>query len=145
MNKASGNKSTYRGLGSIDFQATARSVLVVGRIKDDSTLRIIAHDKSSLAPEGQSVAFRMDKENGFTWEGAYDISVEELLSGLSKGRKTKDAKAFLSEILSEGQVSSNEIIEEAESRGIKSKTLWNAKKELNIDSIKIGNQWYWTL
>ena len=50
MNKASGSKSTYRGLGSIDFQATARSVLVVGRIKDDTTLRVIAHDKSSLAP-----------------------------------------------------------------------------------------------
>lgn len=30
MNKASGSKSTYRELGSIDFQATARSVLVVG-------------------------------------------------------------------------------------------------------------------
>ncbi len=145
MNKASGNKSTYRGLGSIDFQATARSVLVVGRIKDDATLRIIAHDKSSLAPEGRSVAFRMDKDNGFTWEGAYDISVEELLSGVNKGQKTKDAKAFLAEILAEGQVSANEIIEEAESRGIKNKTLWNAKKELNIDSVKIGNQWYWIL
>lgn len=35
MNKASGSKSTYRGLGSIDFQATARSVLIVGRVKDD--------------------------------------------------------------------------------------------------------------
>ena len=28
-----------------DFQATARSVLVVGRIKDDTTLRVIAHAK----------------------------------------------------------------------------------------------------
>ena len=44
MNKASGSKSTYRGLGSIDFQATARSVLIVGRIKDDPTCRVIAHD-----------------------------------------------------------------------------------------------------
>lgn len=41
MNKASGSKSTYRGLGLIDFQATARSALMVGRIKDDSTLRVI--------------------------------------------------------------------------------------------------------
>lgn len=73
MNKASGSKSTYRGLGSIDFQATARSVLVVGRVKDDPTLRVMAHDKSSLAPEGTSVAFRLDKENGFRWEGACDM------------------------------------------------------------------------
>ena len=33
LNKAQGNKSNYRGLGSIDFQATARSVLIVGRLK----------------------------------------------------------------------------------------------------------------
>ena len=145
MNKASGSKSTYRGLGSIDFQATARSVLVVGRIKDDTTLRVIAHDKSSLAPEGTSIAFRMDKDNGFTWEGVYDITVEELLSGESRGQKTKDAKSFLAEILAEGQLSCNEITEAAKEKGIKKKTLWNAKKEMNIDSVKVGNQWYWTL
>ena len=142
---ASGSKSTYRGLGSIDFQATARSVLVVGRIKDDTTLRVIAHDKSSLAPEGTSIAFRMDKDNGFTWEGVYDITVEELLSGESRGQKTKDAKSFLAEILVEGQLSCNEITEAAKERGIKKKTLWNAKKEMNIDSVKVGNQWYWIL
>ncbi len=136
MNKASGSKSTYRGLGSIDFQATARSVLVVGRIKDDTTLRVIAHDKSSLAPEGTSIAFRMDKDNGFTWEGVYDITVEELLSGESRGQKTKDAKSFLAEILAEGQLSCNEITEAAKERGIKKKTLWNAKKEMNIDCMK---------
>lgn len=145
MNKASGSKSTYRGLGSIDFQATARSVLVVGRIKDDTTLRVIAHDKSSLAPEGTSIAFRMDKDNGFTWEGVYDITVEELLSGESRGQKTKDAKLFLAEILAEGKLSCKEITEAARERGIKKKTLWNAKKEMNIDSVKVGNQWYWTL
>ena len=33
MNKNSGSKSSYRGLGSIDFQAAARSVLIVGRVK----------------------------------------------------------------------------------------------------------------
>ncbi len=31
MNKNSNGKSSYRGLGSIDFQAAARSVLIVGR------------------------------------------------------------------------------------------------------------------
>lgn len=145
MNKASGSKSTYRGLGSIDFQATARSVLVVGRIKDDPELRVIAHDKSSLAPEGQSIAFRMDKDSGFSWEGAYDISVEELLSGDSRGQKTKDAKMFLTELLADGKLSCNDIMEAAKDKGIKKKTLWNAKKELSIDSVKVGSQWYWML
>lgn len=37
------------------------------------------------------------------------------------------------------------IAEEAEGRGIKGKTLWNAKRELEIDSVKRGKQWYWML
>ena len=51
MNKAQGLKAGYRGLGSIDFRAAARSVLVVGRLKDDPTVRVVAQDKNSLAPE----------------------------------------------------------------------------------------------
>lgn len=56
MNKMGGAKSAYRGLGSIDIRAAVRSVLVVGRVKDEPTLRIVAHDKSNLAPEGKSIA-----------------------------------------------------------------------------------------
>ena len=35
MNKASGNKAAYRGMGSIDFFAVARSVLLVGRVEGE--------------------------------------------------------------------------------------------------------------
>lgn len=35
MNKASGNKAAYRGMGSIDFFAVARSVLLVGRVEEN--------------------------------------------------------------------------------------------------------------
>lgn len=65
MNKNSNGKSSYRGLGSIDFQAAARSVLIVGRVKDEPEIRVICHVKSSLAPEGDAIAFRLDKEKGF--------------------------------------------------------------------------------
>ena len=43
-------------------------------------------DKSSLAPEGTSIAFRMDKEKGFTWEGVYDsLQIEgSFISGESQ-------------------------------------------------------------
>lgn len=145
MNKASGSKSTYRGLGSIDFQATARSVLVVGRVKNDPTLRVMAHDKSSLAPEGKSIAFRLDKENGFCWEGQCNLTVEELLSGDVKGQKLKSAKEFLAEILKDGAKKQKEIEAAAQEKGIRTKTLRNAKQELNVDSKKIGSQWYWFL
>lgn len=38
MNKASGNKAAYRGMGSIDFFAVARSVLLVGRVEGELVL-----------------------------------------------------------------------------------------------------------
>ena len=66
MNKAQGLKSGYRGLGSIDFRASARSVLLVGRLKSSDTLRVVAQDKNSLAPEGPSIAFELHPEHGFS-------------------------------------------------------------------------------
>ena len=145
MNKNSNGKSSYRGLGSIDFQAAARSVLIVGRIKDEPEIRVVCHVKSSLAPEGKSIAFRLDKDTGFKWIGEYDISADDLLSGDNRGQKIHEAKEFLKEILVSGSVAQTKVAEEAESRGIKKKTLWNAKKELEIESVKIGNQWFWML
>ena len=145
MNKNSNGKSSYRGLGSIDFQAAARSVLIVGRIKDEPEIRVLCHVKSSLAPEGKSIAFRLDKDTGFEWIGEYDISADDLLSGDNRGQKIHAAKEFLQEVLASGSVAQTKVAEEAESRGIKKKTLWNAKKELEIDSVKIGNQWFWML
>ena len=145
MNKNSNGKSSYRGLGSIDFQAAARSVLIVGRIKDEPEVRVVCHTKSSLAPEGKAIAFRLDKNNGFEWIGEYDISADELLNGEGKGQKTRKAKEFLLEILADGGMAQKKIEEEAEKMEIKKKTLRNAKMELGIDSVKRGNQWYWML
>ena len=144
MNKNSTGKSSYRGLGSIDFQA-ARSVLIVGRVKNEPETRVVCHVKSSLAPEGKSIAFRLDKENGFEWIGEYDISADDLLSGNNRGQKIKEAKEFLLDILADGAVEQNVIIKESESGGIKGKTLWNAKKALGIQSIKPGANWSWVL
>lgn len=39
LNKAVGANSAYRGLGSMDFRAAARSVLLVGRMKKTNRSR----------------------------------------------------------------------------------------------------------
>jgi len=143
MNKASGSKSTYRGLGSIDFQATARSVLVVGRIKDNPTIRIMAHDKSSLAPEGKSMAFELNKENGFNWLGHYDISVDELLAGINHESKLKKAEILLEDILADGEKAQGEILQQANALDISKRVLDQAKKNLGVKSEKKKDKWYW--
>lgn len=95
LNKAQGNKSNYRGLGSIDFQATARSVLVVGRVKDKPEVRVAAHQKSSLAPEGKPIAFELSEANGFRWLGHYDISMRDR-SAEQKEVETEDTQKLFS-------------------------------------------------
>lgn len=130
---------------NVIYQTAARSVLIVGRIKEEPETRVVCHTKSSLAPEGKSIAFRLDKDNGFEWIGEYDISADELLNGDGKGQKSRKAKEFLLEILADGGMSQKKILEEAAKRGIKGKTLRNAKSELEVDSVKRGNQWYWVL
>ena len=50
LNKAAGMQSLQRGLGSIDIAAAVRSVMFIGKLKHDPTMRILTHEKSSLAP-----------------------------------------------------------------------------------------------
>ena len=139
MNKASGSKSTYRGLGSIDIQATARSVLLVARLRDKPNIRIMAHDKSSLAPAGDAIGFEMTEDNGMVCIGPYDITIDELLSGNEgRGKKKLDiAENFIKEYFGTNKViPSNEIMVEAAKRSIKRNTLLSAKKKLGITSDK---------
>ena len=139
MNKASGSKSTYRGLGSIDIQATARSVLLVARLRDKPNIRIMAHDKSSLAPAGDAIGFEMTEDNGMVCIGPYDITIDELLSGNEgRGKKKLDiAENFIKEYFGSNKViPSNEIMMEAAKRSIRRNTLLSAKKKLGITSDK---------
>ena len=145
MNKCSVGKSAYRGLGSIDFQAAARNVLIVGRIKDEPEIRVVCQTKSSLAPEAKAVAFRLSEKNGFEWVGEYDVSADDLLSGTVKGTKKQAAMDFLESLLSGGRMSQTEIMELAERRNIAEKTLRNAKETLGVKSKRENNQWYWSL
>ena len=145
LNKAQGNKSNYRGLGSIDFQAAARSVLIVGRLKDNPQVRVMVQDKSSLAPEGEAIAFELDKESGFSWLGHYDISVDDLLSGIPKEKKSEQAENLILEYLSKGKYPQKELVKKAQAIGISKRVLDEAKKALNVQSVKEGSQWYWQL
>jgi len=143
MNKMQGAKSSYRGLGSIDFQAAARSVLLVGRMRDEPTIRVVAHCKSSLAPEGKSIAFELNPETGFQWKGCCDVTAEELLSGTGTVQsKTMQMEDELKELLRDGPVSAEDILRRASELGISERTVKIAKQNLGITSVRQGNQWY---
>ncbi|MBR6408128.1 MAG: AAA family ATPase [Clostridia bacterium] len=145
LNKAQGAKNQYRGLGSIDFQAAARSVLVVGRVKDKPEIRVMAHEKSSLAPEGQPIAFELSADNGFKWLGHYDISIDDLLSGASREKKSDMAESLIRECLSDGRYPQQALMNKAKHMGISKRIVDEAKKRLNVQSVKDGSQWLWQM
>lgn len=145
LNKNQGAKAGYRGLGSIDFSAAARSVLLVGRVKDNPEIRVICHAKSSLAPEGESIAFELSKENGFRWMGHYDIDIEDLLCGIGKEKKSEMAENLLKEMLSKSGYTQQEIMAKAKNLGISERVIYAAKNSLGVKSVKQGTSWYWYL
>ena len=146
MNKAGGNKAAHRGMGSIDFFAVARSVLLVGRIEGEPDLRAVVQIKNNLAAFGHSKAFRLT-ETGFEWIGDYEITADEVLGGIApKVNKMEQAKKMLRELAETStSVQSSEIFDMAEDLNISKRTLENAKKELGIKARRIGNSWYWDL
>lgn len=146
MNKAAGNKAAYRGMGSIDFFAVARSVLLVGRIEGEANARAVVQIKNNLAAFGHAKAFELS-ESGFQWLGDYEITVDEVLGGIApKANKMELAKKILRELAeTHNAVQSNEVFELAEEHGISKRTMENAKKELGIKAKKINNAWYWEL
>ena len=150
LNKATGMSSAYRGLGSIDFRAAARSVLVVGRLRKNKNIRVIVHDKSSLAPEGKSLAFNLGNEDGFRWLDGYDeISAEDLLSGISSQQETKtmQAEEIIRTMLEDGaEIPGEDIVQAAARKRISRRTVNEAKKNIaGIVSRKVGTKWMWSI
>ena len=146
MNKAAGNKAAYRGMGSIDFFAVARSVLLVGRVEGQPDIRAVVQIKNNLAAFGHPKAFQLS-EDGFCWLGDYEITADEVLGGIApKGNKLEQAKQLLWELAeTSNMVSSTEIMELAKEEGISKRTMESAKRELQIPAKRINNTWYWDL
>jgi len=149
MNKMAGGqtKGMYRGLGSIDIAAAVRSILLVGRDKEHENTRVMAHLKSSLAPEGCPIAFELD-ENGFRWVGKYEMKIEELLYGISPDSEpTKEAQAItlIHEMLKDGEMPCANVYRRLEEYGIKRRTAENAKSKVGVLATKKGAAWVWRL
>jgi hypothetical protein len=143
-----GGRGMYRGLGSIDLAAAARSILVTGTTLAYPDIRVMGHLKSSYAEVGNSLGYIIDK-HGFKWTGEVDVSAADLLSTspTSEVRSAlEEAKEFLLTMLEDGEALAKDVRREASELGISSGTLMRARRHLGVKAKKVGGRGgYWVL
>jgi hypothetical protein len=151
LRKSAAERAVHRGLGSIDFSAAARSILLVAEDPQDPDRRIVAHLKSNLAASGESLAFKI-VHGRFVWDGTSPLRGEELLAveGRDYTQPPRESAAdFLLEALRDGPVAVQELKEEAEAAGLRWRTVERAKADLKVEATRRGfgpgSAWYWVM
>jgi hypothetical protein len=148
-----GGHALNAGIGSIDFTAAARSVLLVGRDPDDEQKRALVQTKNNLAPIGEAVGYKLEGGQ-FFWTGASDLTAGRILAAESdEGERTSitEAVEFLTTALSGGARDSKAVKDEARGVGISEATLRRAKARLKVQARKVGlpgshcQKWVWQL
>ena len=135
LNKASGSQSDYRTLGSVGIAAAVRSILFVEKVEKEKNqdIRVVYQQKDSLAKKENPVAFSLNEE-GLTWLGEYDISIEDLLAGntgTKKETKLEKAQKLILDLLNKRKVMCLEELEsELRAYGISARTGRDARKQL---------------
>jgi AAA domain len=145
--KAAQTKAIYRGLGSIDFTAACRSVLIVGFDPNDSDKRVVAHGKSDLAALGPSLAYTL-KGGRFAWAGRSSLSAEDLGGpppDADQRSAREEAREFLLQTLAEGPRPQVEVQAEAVKIHISLASLRRAKGDLGVRASKVSDHWEWSL
>ena len=149
LNKKEGANDLYRGLGSIDVTASARSVLQLELDPDDPEVRVIKHVKSSLARKGENVLFRILQGHGIEWLGSRKEQKpeesKEKLPPVRKETKQTAAAQFLRDILASGPALSSDIEEMSKEMDFGFKTVQLVKNNLGIKSFRRNGKWYWAL
>jgi RecA-family ATPase len=148
-----GGHALNAGIGSIDFTAAARSVLLVGRDPDEEQRRAVVQTKNNLAPHGEAIGYKLE-DSQFFWTGASDLTAERILAAASdEGERSTitEAEDFLRTALSSGGRDSKAIKDEAKQAGISEATLRRAKARLKVQAKKVGlpgshfQKWVWEL
>lgn len=149
LNKKESANDLYRGLGSIDVTAAARSVLQLDQNPYYPDIKVIRHVKSSLAAKGDNVMFRIIPGHGLEW--IHDCGADENSSEIKTEVKDLDISKqetvarLIKDALKEGPVSGAELLHMFINMGIGMKTVRNVKSMLGIQSVRKDNKWFWVM
>ena len=114
--------------------AAVRSLIFIGKVRKDPTTRVSIHEKSSLAPPGETMAFKLGDEEGFRRVGAYEISADELLDG-KEGKATETklerGRKLIRELLADKkEILIRELDEKAKEQGISGRTMRDVRSRM---------------
>lgn len=129
LTKDERTKPLYRGMGSIDITASARSVLLAGQDPRHPDRRAVIHIKSSLAKLGPSLGYEL-RETGLAWTGATDLTAAAVMAAQETPEQRSaldEAVEFLKTTLSDGPRLSKEVLKSAHKAGIAEPTLRRAQ------------------
>ena len=138
-----------RGMGSHAVLAVSRSAMFIDRDPDNEGRSILAVFKSNLAAtRPPSLTFSIVSENGtgkIEWLGRSDWTAEALCAATNGSEKAgsmrRAAQQFLEAALETGPRSSKEVTEEAKARGISTRTLERARREMKVKPVKTPDGW----
>ncbi|MBI3782619.1 MAG: AAA family ATPase [Deltaproteobacteria bacterium] len=150
LTKSRSDRAAYRGLGSIDLTAAARSVLLAGRDPRDQGKRAVVQTKNSLTAEGPALGYAIEQDR-FVWTGESDLTAAALLAAdaTEDERSALDeARDWLTEALASGPRRASEIQSGARNATISDATLRRARVALGVTKEKrefAGGGWWWSL
>jgi hypothetical protein len=147
LKKASTDKALHRGLGSIDFAAAARSVLLVGHQASNPQRHAVVHLKSNLSALMPAVGFEF-RDDTLQWTGMSTLGAADLMAADTVNPRILDgAQVFLEGVLAKGPVPAKEVYQRADDEGISKSTLLRAKDALGIaaDKTSMKGNWTWSL
>ncbi len=125
MAKSGGEHALNKGLGSIGFVARARSVLHIGRSKDDPNVSGFAHVKSNWSELGNTLLFELvggskTEHPELKWLAVADYDADGLDPVQRVGRPNSEPNLMeiLTELLYDGPMSSSAIQRAISARSI---------------------------
>lgn len=144
--KETHKKALYHGMGSSDLYAIARSVLHVIDQGEESSLRYVKCIKSNNEQAGSTFWYEIIDTGVVKWIGPEDAEAADHLeeqAQSSRSPKLDYAVQSLFELLQEsGPIPSAEVQKHIRRLGISDATYRRAKKELDIQSVRLSDGWY---
>lgn len=153
LNKNLGAKATQRNMGSADFVASARSVIMITENPENTSERLFIPIKTNLMKENEknTLSFKINDNGKIEWlENKGRVNADEVLNSF----ETQDvlqsvAKGFIIGSLSRGDILATDLKNLVLNNGISEKMYNITKAKLNkediIDSYQKDKRYYWTL